>query len=71
MKIVKYLVVNADGEVRIVAGKRMPLKLAWSEVAYKIIIDMPESWGTIRGDITLTMPEAPDRPEVVLVEDAK
>ena len=53
MKTIVYLVIRADTEVRV--AKRP--KIAADEIAYRVAIDFPESWGKVVGDIALTAPE--------------
>lgn len=58
-----YLIVDSHGEVRI----RKTAQLAWNEVAYKLTIRVPDSWGKVLGEFAVTMPEAP-LPDIDLPE---
>jgi len=54
-KIRAYLVIRADGTVR--AGIRP--RIGKDEVAYRLNIFIPPSWGAVAGDIDITLPEPP------------
>ena len=60
---VHYLIVDSSGDVRV----RKTPAMAWNEVAYKLVINVPESWGRVIGSFQVTMPEAP-LPDVELPE---
>jgi hypothetical protein len=65
--IEKWLVVASDGAVR-VAGVRGPARLKAHEVAFRLTIRIPDTWGKVQpGELTLTLPEPP---EVATVEAA-
>jgi hypothetical protein len=56
MNRVAYLVVRANGEVRVT--KRRPT-LAADEVGMALNITMPDGWGRVVGSVDVTMPEPP------------
>lgn len=58
MKIKRYLIVKADGDVRVVGGRR-GLRLGLDEVAYEVSIAIPNAWGEVVGKIEVEMPEPP------------
>lgn len=64
MKLLRFLVVRADGDVRVVT--RQP-RLRLDEFAYRVRVTIPDSWAAIVGDIDITMPE-PDITPTVTVE---
>lgn len=54
-----FLVVRADGEMRVVRGKR-GLSLRLDEIAFPLIVSIPKQWGRVQStSIELTMPEPP------------
>jgi hypothetical protein len=59
-----YLVVSAGGDMRVL--KRLSAGLRTDEVAFKVTINVPDGWQTVRGDIEVQMPEPPA--EAVLSE---
>lgn len=55
-----FLVVRADGEMRVVRGKR-GITLRLDEIAFPISVSIPKQWGRVQATtIELTMPEPPD-----------
>lgn len=65
MKVIRYLVVRAGGDVRIVTKRP---RLRWDEVAFRLEVNIPDTWGEVLGSIELDMPDPPDTPEVQPVE---
>lgn len=61
----KYLIVRADGEVRVVS--KTP-RLSLDEFAYRLIVKIPESWASIVGQIDIELPEPTVPPEVTVDE---
>jgi len=55
MKIVRFLVVTASGDVRVVQRPR----LAQDEVAVRVTITLPGGWGSVVGDLAVQMPDPP------------
>lgn len=55
MNVKRYLVVKADGSVRV--GIRPRCKA--DEVMYQLDIKIPDSWGKVAGTIPITVPEPP------------
>ena len=54
----KYLIVTGDGGARITT--RFPWHLKANEIAYRIVINIPDSWGKMMSDqIELTLPDNP------------
>lgn len=57
MKITHYLVIRPDQTVRVAKRPR----LASDEVAIKVVLDYPPSWGKVIGEINVAVPDfAPD-----------
>lgn len=56
-----YLVVPANGTPRITKSRT---RLKSDEVAYRLRVTVPDAWGTIRGELAITMPEPPAAVEV-------
>lgn len=57
-RVTKYLIVNAeDGSARTVTRRPAP---EFGELVYRLVINVPERWGQVMGDIELTLPEPPD-----------
>jgi hypothetical protein len=56
MMTTKYLIVRADGTVRVTT--RWP-NLRVDEVAYRLRIEIPVAWGKVAGNIDITMPPPP------------
>jgi hypothetical protein len=55
----KYLIINCEtGDARTVS--RTPRDLTFGEIAYRLKINVPDTWGKILGDIELSLPEPPD-----------
>lgn len=56
-----YLIVDGHGQVRL--AKRRP-KLDWDEVAYPVVVAIPQGWGCVyeQMEITLAIPEPPNPP---------
>ena len=50
-----YLVVRADGEVRVAKRPR----IAMDEVGVRLNIVMPPGWGTVVSSVDVTMPDPP------------
>lgn len=60
-KFTRFLVVRADGSMRIINSRTHARRLRLDEVAYEITVTMPASWGQLaEGGINITMPEAPE-----------
>jgi hypothetical protein len=55
---IRWLIIRADGSARVV--NRSPYNLRADEVAYRLRLTVPASWGRIVGDIDITLPEAPE-----------
>lgn len=66
MRHAGYLIVSAGGDMRVI--RRWPNNIRNDEVMFRLTVDVPEGWGTVRGSITVTMPEPPDETAVDLVE---
>ena len=60
----KYLVFGAGGDVRVVSTLR---SLTYTEVAYRLKVSVPESWGRIAGDINVELPGQDGEVELVPV----
>lgn len=60
-KLRKFLIVKADGSMRIVG--RTP-DLALDEFAYVIAVEIPDAWSRIVGQIDLALPDPADLPAV-------
>lgn len=58
MKKIVHLIVRPDGSTRASHAKGRP-RIAADEVAIKITLDFPPSWGTVIHEMTVKMPEAP------------
>lgn len=56
MRVKKVLVVSASGDVRVAAKPRLKM----DEVGFNLILDIPDTWGSIVGDLHVTMPEPPE-----------
>jgi len=54
--IEQFLIVRSDGSCRVVVRK--PANLHWNELAYRLVINVPDGWGRIAGTITVNLPEA-------------
>lgn len=52
MRLDKFLVVSAGGEARVV--NRLPM-LRLDEFCYRLVIEIPAGWGSILGEINLTL----------------
>lgn len=63
MKITKYLTVTSGGDARITANRPKP---RFGEATYRLLIDVPNTWNQIVGDINIDMPEPP--PATVTLE---
>lgn len=61
MQLRKFLIVRADGEVRVVS--KAP-RLRFDEFAYRLIVTIPDTWSSIVGELTLTMPEPNIPPKI-------
>lgn len=61
MKIKKFLIVTAGGDARVVT--RQP-QLAVDEFAYRLTISIPDTWGSVLGEISLTLPDVVPTVEV-------
>ena len=57
MKVVGYLIVRADGNMRVI--KRLS-SLGADEIAYRVNVTIPDAWGRVNGSIDITMPEPPE-----------
>lgn len=69
MKIERFLVVRADGDVRVVA--RRP-RLRPDEVAYRLNVTIPPAWGRLaEGAISIDLPEPPPVPDVPALLEAE
>lgn len=61
----KWLIVKANGDARIT--KRKPSALDLDEIAFEILVHMPNGWGKIHSEsLTLKMPD-----EIPGIEEAK
>lgn len=60
MKISKWLVVRADGEVRIV-GRQRALRLRNDEIAVPLDVSVPDAWGEVDHEqgVVIEMPPPP------------
>lgn len=56
--LTRYLIVRADGAIR--AVQKRPRDLRLDEVAYRVMIEVPEGWAQVRGDVRVTFPEPPE-----------
>jgi hypothetical protein len=57
-RVWKYLIITGDGAARVTT--RYPYRLKANEIAYKIVINIPDSWGRIvNSQIELTLPDNP------------
>ena len=68
MNLARWLIVRAGGECRVTS--RYP-NLRLDEVAFRLKITVPVMWGTVAGDINLTVPEGSvtvDVPEMVMAD---
>lgn len=54
MRIDKFLIFSAGGEARVVA--RMPA-LRLDEFAYRLVVEIPDGWGHILGQINVSLPD--------------
>lgn len=54
MTIIRFLVVSAGGEIRVVS--RLPA-LRLDEFCYRLSVDIPATWGSVLGEIRLTLPD--------------
>jgi hypothetical protein len=68
MKLIRYLIVRANGDMRIVT--RRP-QLSVDEFAYKLTVNVPPA-PTFLGEIELTIPEwpRPGETDIAVEEDA-
>ncbi len=57
MKVVGYLIVRADGTMRVI--KRFS-SIGSDEIAYRVNVTIPEAWGRVNGSIDIAMPEPPE-----------
>lgn len=65
MKLVRYLIVRGNGDMRIVT--RRP-SLAWDEFAYRLNVTIP-AVPSVLGEIELTVPEWPKPGEAVVTAE--
>ena len=63
MKHVGYLIVSAAGEMRVL--KRLH-SMRPHEVAFKVVVTVPEGWEQVRGQIDVVLPDPPS--EAILSE---
>ena len=57
-RVTKYMIVTGDGSARITT--RYPWHLKANEIAYSVVINVPDSWGRLQpGKIELTLPDNP------------
>lgn len=61
-----YLVVRSDREMRIVRRPR----LAPDEVAIRLSINFPDSWGRVIGDLEINLPDAPVTVDLAMDDEA-
>ena len=62
-RYIKYLIINGAGAARVTT--RYPYHLKSNEIAYRLNIDVPASWGRIMNEaIQLTLPDNPPVVEV-------
>jgi hypothetical protein len=54
MKLDRFLIVSAGGETRVV--HRMPA-LTLDEFAYRLTIEIPDTWASVLGEITVRLPD--------------
>lgn len=54
MRLARYLVISAGGATRIV--NKAPV-LALDEFCYRLTIEIPDTWGSILGEIRLSLPD--------------
>lgn len=67
MRLTKYLVVDCQtGAARTVTRRPNP---EFGEVAYRLVINIPDGWGQVLGDIELTLPEPPADAVVTEVDE--
>ncbi len=66
----KYLIFDSGGGVRTTSTTR---GLRYNEIAYRLNVTVPDSWGRVAGDINITLPEvevgAELEPEPIRVEE--
>lgn len=54
MRLDKFLVISAGGEARVV--NRMPA-LRLDEFAYRLVVEIPDGWGHVLGQINVVLPD--------------
>jgi hypothetical protein len=65
MKTTAWLVYRArDGSLRV--NTRVP-RLAWDEISWRVVINIPDPWGRMAGNVEITLPESP--PADIVVTD--
>lgn len=65
MAVKAWLIYRAgDGTLRV--NKQRP-RLAWDEIAWTVVLNVPAPWGALVGNIEITLPDGPP-PEVTVTE---
>jgi hypothetical protein len=65
VKLERFLIISAGGETRVV--HRMPA-LALDEFAYRLTVEIPDSWASVLGEITVRLPDPDPSIELDQVE---
>lgn len=65
MRIDRFLIVSAGGEVRVLA--KLPL-LRLDQFAYRLVIDVPAAWGSVIGTINVPVPELVPQVDLDMVD---
>lgn len=60
----KYLIISAGGKARVVAQKP---RLCLDEFAYRLVVNIPDTWASVLGEIVLNLPDP--NPTVKLTND--
>lgn len=63
--LARYLIVRADGQMRVVTQARSP-RLNFDEVGFRLLVTVPTAWGEVAPEtIKVTVPEGAVRIEVL------
>lgn len=57
MKVTHFLIIRADRSVRVAKKTN---RMQPDEVAVKIVLDFPDSWGNVIGEVSIDMSELDD-----------
>lgn len=66
MKVTHFLIIRADRSVRVAKKTN---RMQPDEVAVKIVLDFPDSWGNVIGEVSIDMPEFTPTVEYVAGDD--